>query len=243
MSNKLTVLYTERISKTYDHELILDAVSLQVKSGEIYGILGPNGAGKTTLLKMLAGFIRPSSGKAFIRDIEVEPNKEMIQRDIGSLIETPIFYENLSGSKNLEIHLKYMDAADDIKTVIENAMQTVGLSVDNQKPVSKYSLGMRQRLAIARSYIHHPKLLILDEPVNGLDPIGLMDMRKVFGDLAKAGMTIIISSHLLNELRQIADSLLVITDGTAIIEDTMEHLEQLYPGNLEQYLVDQMRGA
>ncbi len=234
-----TILYTEQLTKKYGSETILGNCNFAVKQGEIYGILGPNGAGKTTLLKLLAGFISPTAGKAVVKGIEVGANREVVQRYLGSLIETPVFYEELSGYKNLEIHLKYMDTAADI----EETLRIVGLDAHNEKPVSKYSLGMRQRLAIARAFIHHPEVLVLDEPVNGLDPVGLMDMREVFRSLADAGVTIIISSHLLNELRQTADALLVVTDGRVIMEDTMVNLEKEHPEDLEKYLVDQMRGG
>lgn len=231
------ILYTEHLSKTYDTEIILSDCNIEVKKGEIYGILGPNGAGKTTLLKLLAGFIKPTSGRAVIKNIEVEPNKEIIQKEIGSLIETPIFYEELSARKNLEIHLKYMEATGDVK----KALDLVGLDYDNKKPVSKYSLGMRQRLAIARTFIHCPAILILDEPVNGLDPIGLMEMRELFHKLAHEGTTIIISSHLLNEISQIANSVLVISNGKPIMQESMEKLEKEHANDLEKYLVEKMK--
>jgi ABC-2 type transport system ATP-binding protein len=237
MSKGDKILYTEHLTKAYDGENILKDCSIEVKEGEIYGILGPNGAGKTTLLKLLAGFIKPTEGKAVIRGVEVEPNKEKIQGEIGSLIETPIFYEELSARQNLEVHLKYMGTTGDI----EKALSLAGLDYYNKKPVSKYSLGMRQRLAIARTFIHKPKVLILDEPVNGLDPIGLMEMRELFNKLASEGMTILISSHLLNEISQIANTVLVISKGRVIMEDSVKRLEEEHGKDLEKYLVEKMR--
>lgn len=239
MAERETVLYTEHLSKSYDGESILNDCNIEVREQEIYGILGSNGAGKTTLLKLLAGFIKPTEGKAVINNLEVEPNKEVIQKEIGSLIETPIFYEELSARKNLEIHLKYMNVTGDV----EEALNMSGLDYNNNKPVSKYSLGMRQRLAIARTFIHRPKLLILDEPVNGLDPIGLMDMRELFHTLSNNGMTILISSHLLNEINQIASSVVVISKGNTILSDSMESLQAEHAYDLERYLVTRMRGG
>lgn len=237
MCNNNIILYTNNLSKSYANEEILHNCNMSVEKGEIFGVLGPNGAGKTTLLKLLTGFIKPTSGNAFIDNIEVEPNKELIQRDIGSLIETPLFYEELSGYKNLDIHMRYMNVKGDIDEVLRMA----GLEASAKKPVQKYSLGMRQRLAIARTFIHHPKILILDEPVNGLDPIGLMEMRELFRQLANTGMTIVISSHLLNEINQIADSVIIISKGRVILQDKMEKLEKEQGNDLERYLVEKMR--
>ena len=237
MRKRETILYTEHLFKEYSGENILNDCNIEVNKGEVYGVLGANGAGKTTLLKLMAGFIKPTKGKVVINGMEVQPNKEEVQRYIGSLIETPIFYEDLSGKENLEIHLKYMGVQGDV----EKALEIVGLDYNNNKPVSKYSLGMRQRLAIARTFIHKPKLLILDEPVNGLDPIGLMEMREVFSKLASEGMTLIISSHLLNELSQVSDKIIVVAKGNIIMEDSMKNLENEHGEDLERYLVDKMR--
>ena len=160
---------------------------------------------------------------------------------MGVLIETPVFYEHLSARENLEIHLAYMDCdtAD-----IDNSLQVVGLADTGKKPVSKFSLGMKQRLAIARAISHTPKLLVLDEPVNGLDPMGIRQMRKLFLSLVKNhGMTVLISSHILSEIEHIADRVGVLVDGRIAKEVSMSEVKKTYPEGLEDYFFNIMNGG
>lgn len=168
---------------------------MHVEKGMIYGFLGANGAGKTTVFKLLSGLLIPTMGKVRVLGMDIVSRRPDILSQIGTLIETPIFYEHLSAEENLKIHLAYMGKEDGD---IEDILSKVGLENTGIQPVSTFSLGMRQCLAIARAIVHKPKLLILDEPINGLDPMGIREMRDLFFNLAKAdGMTLLISSHIL----------------------------------------------
>ena len=176
------MIQVHEVIKTFDGKEILRNLNLNVERGTIYGLLGANGAGKTTTFKLISGLLQPTAGSIhFSGEVIQTQNKEFL-KEMGILIETPVFYEHLSARENLEIHLAYMgcDTAD-----IDNSLQVVGLADTGEKPVSKFSLGMKQRLAIARAISHTPKLLVLDEPVNGLDPIGIRQMRELFLSLVK----------------------------------------------------------
>ena len=179
-------------------------------------------------------------GKAHVLGKDVTLERSSILSEIGTLIETPIFYEHLSAAENLQIHLEYMgkESGD-----ITDILSKVGLDDTGIQPVSKFSLGMRQRLAIARAIIHKPQLLILDEPINGLDPMGIREMRDLFVNLAKTeGMTLLISSHILTEVEHIADIVGVIVNGTIIREVPMAKVKAEYPSGLEDYFMDIMTG-
>ena len=170
----------------------------------------------------------------------VRDNKAILRRT-GSLIETPIFYEHLSAADNLLLHLAYMGIED---TDVESTLCRVGLPGTGSQPVSTFSLGMRQRLAIARAIIHRPEVLILDEPVNGLDPVGMKAMRILFRRLVQEeGMTILMSSHLLSEIEQIADRVGVIVDGTVVQEAEMADIRKQHPSNMEDYFISLIQGG
>ena len=176
------MIQVHEVIKTFDGKEILRNLNLNVERGTIYGLLGANGAGKTTTFKLISGLLQPTAGSIhFSGEVIQTQNKEFL-KEMGVLIETPVFYEHLSAGENLEIHLAYMgcDTAD-----IDNSLQVVGLADTGKKAVSKFSLGMKQRLAIAKAISHTPKLLVLDEPVNGLDPIGIRQMRELFLSLVK----------------------------------------------------------
>lgn len=168
--------------RTFGGKEVIHDCSLSVEQGIIYGFLGMNGAGKTTVFKILTGLLTPSMGEAQVFGMDTVTQNTEILKDIGSLIETPIFYEHLSATENLEIHLAYMGIKN---SNIGAMLSKVGLPKTGKQAVSEFSLGMRQRLAIARAMIHKPRLLILDEPVNGLDPMGIMEMRELFRDLVE----------------------------------------------------------
>lgn len=236
--NNIYVVKVENLTKTFDGNEVIKNCNINVQKGTIYGFLGANGAGKTTIFKMLSGLLTPTMGKAQVLEMDVMSQRSEILRNIGTIIETPIFYEHLSATENLEIHLAYMEADD---TDIDSVLTKVGLNNTGKQPVSKFSLGMRQRLAIARAIIHKPKLLILDEPINGLDPIGIREMREFFLDLVKnQDMTILISSHILSEIEHIADTIGVIVNGTVIREVSLAEVKAQSPNGLEDYFMDIM---
>ena len=189
------IIETKKLTKTFHGKEVIKCCNMSVEEGTVYGFLGANGAGKTTVFKLLSGLLTPTIGKALVLGMDVVSERTKLLSEIGTLIETPVFYEHLSATENLKIHLAYMGKeGEDIADILSK----VGLDDTGIQPVSTFSLGMRQRLAIARAIVHKPKLLILDEPINGLDPMGIREMRDLFFNLAKAdGMTLLISSHIL----------------------------------------------
>lgn len=234
--NKAYAVQTEKLIKAFDKKEIIKNCSINVEKAEIYGFLGVNGAGKTTVFKILAGLLTPTMGKVWVLGMDMALQRKRILEKIGTLIDTPIFYEHLSAEENLRIHLAYMGKKEEKLT---EALEEVGLYNTQNQPVSTFSLGMRQRLAIARAVVHKPELLILDEPVNGLDPVGMKDMRDFFLGLVKNhGMTILISSHILTEMEHIADKVGVIADGTVVREVSMNEIKKQYPSGLEDYFMD-----
>lgn len=239
MNNILSVKI-ENLTKAFDGNEVIRNCNMNVRQGTIYGFLGANGAGKTTVFKILSGLLTPTMGNVKVIGMDVTSQRSGILRNIGTLIETPIFYEHLSATDNLEIHLAYMGVDDaDITSVLSK----VGLNNTGIQPVSKFSLGMRQRLAIARAIIHKPKLLILDEPINGLDPMGIREMRELFLDLVQnQDMTLLISSHILAEIEHIADTIGVIVNGTVIREVSLTEVKAECPAGLEDYFMDIMAG-
>lgn len=227
---------TNDLKKSFGSTEIIHTCHMHVKEGTIYGFLGENGAGKTTVFKMLAGIIRPTTGSIRIFGLDIITQRTEVLKQIGTLIETPVFYEHLSAVDNLKLHLSYMGATGlDPQTVLN----IVGLTDTGKRAVSRFSLGMRQRLAIARAISHQPRLLILDEPINGLDPAGIKEMRELFSNLVqKNHMTILLSSHILSEMEQTADTIGFITKGTLIEETPLSDLQEKYPAGLEKYFME-----
>ena len=238
--NKSLAVQTKKLTKVFPGNEAVKNCNMNVERGTIYGLLGPNGAGKTTLFKIISGLLTPTMGNAQVLGKDIVSERDIILSKIGTIIETPIFYEHLSAAGNLGIHLAYMKKKPgDIDAVLSK----VGLSNTGVQPVSKYSLGMRQRLAIARAIIHKPELLILDEPINGLDPMGIREMRDFFIALVKEqNMTLLISSHILTEIEHIADTIGIIKDGTIVREVSMAELKSESPSGLEDYFMDIMTG-
>ena len=235
------VISANNLTKAYSGKEVIRNCTFSVEQGSIYGFLGRNGAGKTTMLKLLLGLLKPSAGTASVLGLDSVRDNKAILRRTGSLIETPIFYEHLSAADNLLLHLAYMGIED---TDVESTLCRVGLPGTGSKPVSTFSLGMRQRLAIARAIIHRPEVLILDEPVNGLDPVGMKAMRILFRRLVQEeGMTILMSSHLLSEIEQIADRVGVIVDGTVVQEAEMADIRKQHPSNMEDYFISLIQGG
>ncbi|MGW4529944.1 ABC transporter ATP-binding protein [Nocardia sp. NPDC004340] len=213
------IAVTDRLTKRYGPHTAVDAVSMSVRRGEIYGFLGPNGAGKTTTLRMLAGLIRPDSGAATV--LGRAPGDPDALRRMGVLIEGPGFYPYLSGRDNLRVLARYRGVGDD---AVADALARVDLSARGKDRFRTYSLGMKQRLGVAAALLGHPDLLILDEPTNGLDPAGMADMRELITGLAADGHTVVLSSHLLSEVQEICDRVGVISDGRLLTESTVRDL-------------------
>lgn len=235
------ILKVRNVAKAFDGREMIHGMNLSVERGMIYGLLGVNGAGKTTTFKMITGLLRPDSGEIIFSGTSVSGQDKEFLREMGILIETPVFYEHLSARENLELHLQYMGCGVD---KIEEVLNRAGLQNTGRQPVSKFSLGMRQRLAIARAISHEPKLLVLDEPVNGLDPVGIRQMRELFLSLAReSGMVLLISSHILSEIEHVADRVGVLADGSIAKEVSMAQVRKDCPEGLEDYFFNIMRGG
>lgn len=235
------ILQMRNVAKAFDGREMIHGMNLSVERGMIYGLLGVNGAGKTTTFKMITGLLRPDSGEIIFSGTSVSGQDKGFLREMGILIETPVFYEHLSARENLELHLQYMGCGVD---KVEEALNRAGLQNTGRQPVSKFSLGMRQRLAIARAISHGPKLLVLDEPVNGLDPVGIRQMRELFLSLAReSGMTLLISSHILSEIEHVADRVGVLADGFIAKEVSIEQVRKDCPEGLEDYFFNIMNGG
>ena len=193
------VIETKQLTKTYGEQTVVNSVNIHVKQGQIYGLLGRNGAGKTTIMKMILGLTDITSGEVDVFGQNIKGREKRVYPRIGAIIETPGFYPNLTGTENLEIFAKLRGTA--APNAVKNALEIVGLPYRDKKLFSKYSLGMKQRLGIANAILHDPELLILDEPTNGLDPIGIAEVRDFIKTLSiERGKTILISSHILSEI-------------------------------------------
>lgn len=218
---------TENLTKSYDNFNAVDDLGIKVPEGKVYGFLGRNGSGKTTTIRMIMGLVKPDNGYVKVLGRRISRNSGEYLSDIGAIIETPGFYGNLSAYENLEITSKMYKTGME---KIDESLEIVGLTGEDDynlenKNVSKFSLGMKQRLAIANALIHSPQILILDEPTNGLDPAGIMVMRKLIRKLSESmGKTIFVSSHLLSEVQQIADYIGIIDKGKLIMEDKIDKI-------------------
>ena len=219
------LIETKQLTKIYGEQAAVKNIDLHVKRGRIYGLLGRNGAGKTTTMKMLLGLTQPTSGEVKIWGKTLRGNEKKLLPRIGSLIESPGFYPNLTATENLRIFATLRGVPN--RHAIKDALDLVGLPYKDKKLFSQYSLGMKQRLAIALAVMHDPELLILDEPINGLDPIGIAEVRSFIRELCDArGKTILISSHILSEISLLADDVGIIDHGTVLEEESLEELEQ-----------------
>ena len=219
------IVTTQKLSYSFGKQTILDNISLEVPRGSIFGFLGPNGAGKTTTLRLILGLLQKKNGSITVFGNDLFSNRINILRRTGSLIEQPSLYLHLNARQNLEIfRLPYNSP----KSRINDVLKMVGLSDAGNKKVKAYSLGMKQRLGIATALLHDPELLILDEPVNGLDPNGIIEIRDLLKQLNNEyGKTIIISSHLLPEIERTATHVAIIQKGKILFQNTMEELLQI----------------
>ncbi len=219
------LIETKQLTKIYGEQTAVNAVNLHVKKGRIYGLLGRNGTGKTTIMKMILGLTSITSGQVDVFGKNIKGRQKSVYPRIGAIIETPGFYPNLTGTENLEIFAKLRGTA--APDAVKNALTVVGLPYKDKKLFSKYSLGMKQRLGIANAILHDPELLILDEPTNGLDPIGIAEVRDFIKKLStERGKTILISSHILSEIALLADDIGIIDQGVLLEESSMEELKQ-----------------
>lgn len=219
------MIETKNLTKQYGTATVVDKINLTVPEGKIYGLLGRNGAGKTTAMKMMLQLVYPTDGTIRLFGKGYKENVQTLYRKIGSIIETPGFYNNLTGTENLQILARLRGQLN--KNSVQNALEVVGLDKEKGKVFANYSLGMKQRLGIAAAIMHEPELLILDEPINGLDPIGISEVRSFLSELSRSkGTTILISSHVLNEIEQIADIIGVMHEGRLVEEVNMEELHK-----------------
>lgn len=219
------VIETNNLTKCYAGQICVNRLCLHVPKGKIYGLLGRNGAGKTTTMKMLLNLVRPTSGSISIFQEDYLKHPLKTYKRIGALIESPGFYENLTGKENLEIIARLRGCNSE--ELINRTLQIVNLNKDDKKTFGKYSLGMKQRLGIAAAIMHEPDILILDEPINGLDPIGIHEIRNYIVKLCREhGTTVILSSHVLSEIEQIADVIGVMNNGVLLEEKNMDDLHK-----------------
>ena len=219
----MNIIETHDLCKQYGNALRVAHLDLDVPEGSVYGFLGPNGAGKSTTLKMILGLVRPTAGSIRVLGKNMDSkNRLAVLRQVGSLIESPSYYGHLTGEENLRIVQTLRGVPE---KNIREVLQIVRLDGQRGKKVAHYSLGMKQRLGLAAALLGYPKLLILDEPTNGLDPAGIQEMRELICELPEwFGMTVVVSSHLLSEIDQMADHVAIIRDGELVFQDTLEAL-------------------
>lgn len=228
----INMIQTNQLTKIIDGKELVKDVNIHVKKGEIYGFLGPNGAGKTTVMKMLTNLWKPTYGTVELFGQILTPTSYEVLKRMASIIEFPCFYEHMSGRENLRLHCEYMGYHT--PESIENALRMLGLLEAGEQQVKKYSLGMKQRLGIARAILCRPELLVLDEPTNGLDPAGMKQLRDLFKMLCEEyGITIMISSHILSEVESIADTIGIIAHGRMMREISMQEISEINTAYVE----------
>jgi ABC-type multidrug transport system ATPase subunit len=256
----MAILRVENISKHFGNLKAVDELSFEVAAGEVFGFLGQNGSGKSTTIRMLLSLIHPTSGTIELFGKSLQKDRNQILEQVGAIIERPDLYPYLSAREHLQLLAKVRKQK--IKAnAIEDTLDKVGLLDRAKDKVQTFSLGMKQRLGIAIALVHNPQLIILDEPTNGLDPQGIADIRKLIQDLAKEGKTILVSSHLLAEIEQVATQILIIHKGKKVVEgntqalldpqmkivqlktlDDQLALQVLQTSSFSQYLLDRNQG-
>ena len=227
-STEETLLRTEGLTKRYGRRTVVEGLNLEVRRGDVFGLLGPNGSGKTTTLRMLLGLVRPSSGRiaVFGRDATRPAQLREAARRIGALVEQPAFYPYLGGEENLTgiAILSGLPRGSATRARIRDALAQVGLAARGRDAYRTYSLGMKQRLGIAAALLTDPELLVLDEPTNGLDPAGMVDVRELVERLARAGKTIVLASHLLREVQHLCSRVAILKDGRLLAQGPVSDL-------------------
>ena len=236
------IIETKNLTKQYGSQKSVADLNIHVKRGRIYGLLGRNGAGKTTTMKMLLGLTKPTSGEVKIWGKSLQGNEKKLLPRIGSLIESPGFYPNLTGTENLRIFATLRGVPNN--HAIKDALDLVGLPYKDKKLFSQYSLGMKQRLGIAMALLGSPKLLILDEPTNGLDPAGIQEMRSLIASMPQTtGATVLISSHLLGEIEQMVDQVGILSHGKLLFEGSLQQLQKHSRGDILLRVLDAPKAA
>lgn len=234
-----TVIATDRLTFGYNSAAVVRTISMSIGEGMIYGFVGPNGAGKSTTIKLLLGLLTPKSGTIEIFGSDLRGHRTDILRMIGSLVETPSLYPHLTGEENLEAVRKAFDVP---KSRIDKVLTDAAIIDAKKKKVKEYSLGMKQRLGIAMSLLHSPKLLILDEPINGLDPEGIQEFRGFLKRLAaEEGVTVLLSSHILSELEQVVTDVGIIARGTLRFQGSLDELKRRQQGKLIIRVTDSLQ--
>ncbi|KAE8558224.1 lantibiotic protection ABC transporter ATP-binding protein [Paenibacillus polymyxa] len=226
------ILQTKNLCKTFRRQQAVNNVTLSIQENSVYGLLGPNGAGKSTTLKMLTGMLRPTAGEILFQG-KPWSRKDLAQ--IGALIEAPPLYENLTARENLKVRTTLLGLPD---SRIDEVLNIVDLTHTGKKRSGQFSMGMKQRLGIAIALLNHPKLLILDEPTNGLDPIGIQEQRELIRSFPKQGITVIFSSHILSEVEQIVDHVGIIAGGVLAYQEAVtpgQNLESLFMQIAQEY--------
>lgn len=222
--NRTNIIETQHLTKSYGDFTAVSDLNLHIRRGSVYGFLGPNGAGKSTTMKMLLGLTRPTDGIFQIDGKSYPRDRVAILREIGSFIEAPAFYGNLTGEENLDLIRRILGLP---KSSVEEALDLVGLTQFRKRMARKYSLGMKQRLGLAGALIGRPPILILDEPTNGLDPVGIHEIRTLIRSLPKRyDCTVLVSSHLLPEVELMADDIGILNHGRLLFEGTTDELKQ-----------------
>ncbi|KQO18595.1 ABC transporter ATP-binding protein [Paenibacillus sp. Leaf72] len=230
------VIETKGLSKKYKGRYAVAGLNLRIEKGDIYGFLGPNGAGKTTTIRMLLGLIKPSGGSVHIFGKELQKERLNILRKVGSLVEYPSYYGHLTAVDNLEAIRRIIDVP---RARIAEVLDIVGLAKEARRSVKGYSLGMKQRLGIASALLGNPELLILDEPTNGLDPSGILEIRELIKRMPRQhGITVLISSHLLSEVEQMAGTVGIVRQGELVFQDTIQNLQQKAQSTIELRVSD-----
>ena len=220
----MAIIETKNLTKKYADFTAVSDVTMHIPKGKVYGLLGPNGAGKSTIMKMFLGLTNPTSGDLTIDDKKHPKDRNEILKEIGSFIEAPAFYGNLTGEENLDVVRKILKLP---QTSVDEVLEIVGLTKWKDRLARKYSLGMKQRLGLASALIGRPPILILDEPTNGLDPVGVHEIRNLIRSLPeKFDCTVLVSSHLLSEIELMADNIGVLNHGNLLFEGTIEELKQ-----------------
>lgn len=237
------VLQVKNVTKKIKRREIIKEMSFEVKKGDVCGFIGPNGAGKTMMIRLLTALIKPTSGLIFIDNINIIENRKGALKSLGAIVEAPIFFSHMSGEKvlmNLALLNEGMTKEERINKV-QDVLKTVGLSNRGKDKVSTYSLGMKQRLGIAQALLNDPELIILDEPANGLDPLGMVELRELILRLnQERGITFLISSHLLDELQKICNTFIIIKEGSLVWQGSKETLlkEWNHESSLEEIFIE-----
>jgi ABC-2 type transport system ATP-binding protein len=236
-----TIVKTVALAKKYDTQYAVRNLNVEIRRGQIYGLIGQNGAGKTTLIRMLTGLAAPTEGQIELFGVSDERGLREARRKIGSIVETPALYPGMTARQNLETQMQILDLTDSV--AIDEALKLTGIANTGNKKARDFSLGMKQRLALAQAMLASPEFLVLDEPVNGLDPKGIIENRELLKRLvAEKGMTVLISSHILSELSLLATDYGIIDNGRMVKQISAEELQAELRGagqNLEEYFVKQ----